>query len=107
MTASAKTGSNGTKPESAPERTCGLDRIQDARSYHLASLAHTAAFEAEHLCSQIYRTASERHLRDTGAAEEPNVADDLAMGDIASEAVSCLAAAVAYLTDLFASQLGG
>ena len=79
MTAPAKSASNGTKP--APDRTSGMARVREAQSYHLSSLAHDAAFEAERLCSQIYRTASDgySYLREPAATGAPNVADDLAI----------------------------
>ena len=101
MTAPAKSASNGTKP--APDRTSGMARVREAQSYHLSSLAHDAAFEAERLCSQIYRTASDgySYLREPAATGAPNVADDLAMHAKAREALACLATAITYLNYLF------
>jgi hypothetical protein len=102
MTAPAETAGNGTKP--APERVSGMARIRDAQSYHLSSLAHDAAFEAERLCSQIYRTASDgysSYLHEPTSAEAKNVADDPAIHDKAREALACLATAITYLNYLF------
>ena len=43
----AKTVSNGsTDPAGTPERISGVTRVRDAQVYHLASLAHDAAFVA-------------------------------------------------------------
>jgi hypothetical protein len=101
MTAPAKTASNGTK--AAPERVSGMARIREAQSYHLSSLAHDAAFEAERLCSQIYRTASDgfSYLHEPTATEAKNVADDPAIHAQAREALACLATAITYLNYLF------
>jgi hypothetical protein len=99
MTAPAKTASNGTKP--VPERISGMARVREAQSYHLASLAHDAAFEAERLCSQIYRTASDGYMREPATTEAPNVADDPAIHAKAHEALNCLVTAVTYLNYLF------
>lgn len=101
MTAPAKTASNGTKP--APERPSGMTRVREAQSYHLASLAHDAAFEAERLCSQIYSTASDgySYRLEPASTEAPNVADDPAIHAKAHEALECLATAITYLNYLF------
>ena len=58
MTTSTATSNGSTDPASAPERISGVTRVRDAQVYHLASLAHDAAFEAERLCNDIYRAAS-------------------------------------------------
>jgi hypothetical protein len=105
MTAPSKTAGNGTKPASndtKPERISGMARVREAQSYHLSSLAHDAAFEAERLCSQIYRTASDgySYLREP-TAEALNVADDPATLAKAREALACLATAITYLNYLF------
>jgi hypothetical protein len=99
MTAPAKTASNGTEP--APEQIHGIARIREAQSYHLSSLAQDAAYEAERLCSQIHRTASEGYLRVPGPAEAPDLADDPAIYGKAREALACLATAITYLNYLF------
>jgi hypothetical protein len=99
MTAPAKTASNGTKP--TPERTNGMARVRDAQIYHLASLAHDAAWEGERLCSGLYQTASAgysyQRQSEPGAL---NMADDPAIAAKTREAIACLYTAITYLTDL-------
>ena len=99
----AKAASNGTStgPAGTPERISGVTRIREAQAYHLVSVAHDAAYEAERLCNDIYRAASEAYLRDTNLSEAAEVLVDPAMTAKAEEAVICLATAVLYLTDLF------
>jgi hypothetical protein len=102
----AKAASNGdTGPAGTPERISGVARVRDAQVYHLASLAHDAAFEAERLCNDIYRAASDARFGDprSGDAREP--LDHQAMTAKAEEAVLCLVTAVLYLTDLFTGDL--
>ena len=98
----AKAASNGsTDPEGTPERMSGVTRVHEAEVYHLASVAHDAAFEAERLCNDIYRAASDARFGDSDAANAAGVLTDPAMIGKAEEAVICLATAVLYLTDLF------
>ena len=101
----AKAASNGGKaPAPAPERITGVTRVQEAQAYHLASVAHDAAFEAERLCNDIYRAASGAYLRESGSEAAKALADP-AMIRNAEEALICLATAVLHLSDLFASSL--
>jgi hypothetical protein len=105
MTAPTTAASNGhDKPRPTAERARGMTHVQQAQAYHLASLAHDAAFEAESLCNQIYRTASDGYLREP-ASETPGVATDPAMTVTAKEGIACLATALIYLIDLFGDQL--
>jgi hypothetical protein len=98
----AKAARNGsTDPVGTPERISGVTRVCEAQAYHLVSIAHDAAYEAERLCNDIYRTASDAYLRDTNLSEAAEVLADPAMTRKAEEAVICLATAVLYLTDLF------
>jgi len=98
----AKAASNGdTGPAGPPERISGVTRVRDAQVYHLASLAHDAAFEAERLCNDIYRAASDARFGDPRSGNEPAPLDHQAMTAKAEEAVLCLVTAVLYLTDLF------
>jgi hypothetical protein len=98
----AKAASDGTKdPASPPERISGVARVQDAQAYHLASVAHDAAFEAERLCNDIYRAATGPYLRESTA----ETLADPAMIRKAEDAVICLATAQVYLTDLFYGSL--
>jgi hypothetical protein len=98
MTAPAETASNGTKP--TPERPSGMARVRGSQTYHLASLAHDAAFEAERLCTQIYRTASDGYLREPATPETQNETDGQDRDGQVREAIACLYAAITYLTDL-------
>lgn len=103
----AKAASNGSStPAPAPERISGVTRVQEAQAYHLASVAHDAAFEAERLCNDIYRAASDSYQwgRDGEATARAALADP-AMIRKAEEAVTCLATAVLYLTGLFHGDL--
>jgi hypothetical protein len=98
----AKAASNGSNdPAGTPERISGVTRVREAQAYHLVSVAHDAAYEAERLCNDIYRAASDAYLRDANASEVAEVLADPAMIRKAEEAVICLATAVLYLTDLF------
>ena len=101
MTTTDKAASNGKAPADKPERINGVARVQEAQAYHLISVAHDAVYEAERLCNEIYRAASDAYLRDTGASNAADVLTDPAMAGKAEEAVLCLATAVLYLTDLF------
>ena len=59
MTAPVKAASNGAETtEPAPQRKTGMAHVHEAEAYHTATLAHDAAFEAERLCSDIYRAVS-------------------------------------------------
>ena len=108
MTTTAKAASNGSNaPASPPERISGVARVQEAQVYHLASVAHDAAYEAERLCNDIYRAASGTYLRDASTSEAADTLADPAMIGKAQEAVTCLATAVLYLTDLFHGSLTG
>jgi hypothetical protein len=102
----AKAASNGnTSPAAAPERISGVTRVRDAQVYHLASLAHDAAFEAERLCNDIYRAASNARFGDPRSGDAPPPLDHQAMTAQSEEAVLCLVTAVLYLTDLFTGDL--
>jgi hypothetical protein len=106
MTSTAKAASNGGKDTAAtPERMTGVNRVQEAEIYHLASVAHDAAFEAERLCNDIYRAASDARFGDSPGSTAVGVTADPAMIGKAEDAVICLATAVLYLTDLFYSNL--
>jgi hypothetical protein len=82
-----------------------VTRVRDAQVYHLASLAHDAAFEAERLCNDIYRAASDARFGDPGSSDASAPLDHQAMTAQAEEAVLCLVTAVLYLTDLFTGDL--
>jgi hypothetical protein len=103
----AKAASNGSPgPAGRRERASGVTRVCEAQAYHLASVAHDAAFEAERLCNDIYRAASDARFAD--AADSGSTLEALADPAIirkAEEAVICLATSVLYLTDLFHGNL--
>jgi hypothetical protein len=105
MTTTEATSNGDTGPVPAPERISGVTRVRDAQVYHLASLAHDAAFEAERLCNDIYRAASDARFGDPGSGNAPGPLDHRAMTTQAEEAVLCLVTAVLYLTDLFTGDL--
>jgi hypothetical protein len=97
-----KSASNGSTSAAKPERVSGMTRVQESEAYHAASIAHDAAFEAERLCNDIYRVASDVYLRDSGTSEFAAVLRGQAMLDKVQEAISCLAVAGQYLRDLLA-----
>jgi hypothetical protein len=102
MTSTIKAASNGSASAAAgkPERASGITRVQESEAYHAASVAHDAAFEAERLCNDIYRVASDAYLRDSGTSEAAAVLRDQVTLDKIQEAISCLAVAGQYLRDL-------
>lgn len=101
----AKAASNGSStPAPAPERISGVTRVQEAQAYHLASVAHDAAFEAERLCNDIYRAVADARFGDSPASTTEALTDPATIRK-AEEAVTCLATAVLYLTDLFGGSL--
>ena len=102
----AKADSNGSPdPAGTPERISGVTRVRDAQLYHLASLAHDAAYEAERLCDEVYRSASNAWFSDLGCETATEPFDRQAMTAKAEEAVTCMVTAVLYLSDLFTGQL--
>ena len=105
MTTANAASNGGTGPAPAPERISGVTRVRDAQVYHLASLAHDAAFEAERLCNDIYRAASDARFGDPGSGNAAAPLDHQAMTAKAEEAVTCMVTAVLYLSDLFTGQL--
>src|SRR5215470_17369572 len=105
MTTTEAASNGSTGPVPAPERISGVTRVRDAQVYHPASLAHDAAFEAERLCNDIYRAASDARFRDPRSGDAPAPLDHQAMTAKAEEAVLCLVTAVLYLTDLFTGDL--
>jgi hypothetical protein len=105
MTTAKAVSNGGTGPAGTPERISGVTRVRDAQVYHLASLAHDAAFEAERLCNDIWRAASDARFGDPGSGNARGPLDHQAMTAKAEEAVLCLVTAVLYLTDLFTGDL--
>ncbi len=103
MTAPVKAASNGSKPTSpAPERKTGMAYVREAEAYHVATVAHSAAFEAERLCNDIYRTASDAHF---GRDDSNQAVTDLTSPEMqhkVREAFDCLDAAQEHLRHLMA-----
>jgi len=96
----AKAASDGTAtPVSMPERVAGMARVEDAKAYHLASIAQDAACEAERLCTEIYRAATYAYLPSVSAGDADRL-DGAALRDKADEAIRCLTAAESYLRSL-------
>ena len=100
----SKTESNGSKTAApqARERITGWTRVVEAQAYHGVSIAHDAAFEAERLCNEIHRAASDAYLRDSraGLSEAAAVLDDPATQDKITEVVCCMAVAIEALCAL-------
>jgi hypothetical protein len=106
MTTTGKAASNGSPAAAAaPERISGIARVKEAEAYHISSVAHGAAFEAERLCHAVYRAASDAYLRDSATSEAASALADPAMQDTIREAVYCLVAAVDGLCSLMSEPL--
>ena len=105
-TTTTKAAANGSQQTAAePERATGMVRVEQAQAYHLASIAHDAAYEAERLCNDIYRAASSAYLRHGGGDRDAVQAiTGPAMRDKISEAVRCLVSAENYLRSLTAGE---
>ncbi len=101
MTESVKSVSNGSKAApSTPERKTGMAKVREAEAYHVVSVAHDAAFEAERLCDDIYRTASDAYF---GRGEQNEAAQLLASPEMQrkiQDAFGCLDAAQDHLRHL-------
>ena len=104
-TMTTKAAASGSQPTAAePERATGIALVKQAQAYHLASIAHNAAFEAERLCNDIYRAASSAYLRHVGDSDAVQAITGPAMRDKISEAVRCLVSAENYLRSLTAGE---
>ena len=105
MTATIKAVPNGSKTTAPaePERKSGMAYVREAEAYHLASLAHDAAFEGERICNTLSRQASETYLRSNDAAPEPESDTWAREGErsrLIDEAARCLDTAQHYLRSL-------
>jgi hypothetical protein len=100
MTTAKQASNGGRRPASPPDRTIGMARIKEAESYHLASVAHSAAFEGERLCNEIYRTAFDSYMRDTHVSEVAETLADPATQRKIEEAACCLVVAIEHLCSL-------
>jgi hypothetical protein len=100
-TAKPATGNGSNTTTTAPERPVGVAYVRDAEAYHLVTIAHVAAYEAERLCNQIYRAASETRFGDS--PDSVSAADVLADPDTKghmNEAIRCMNVAAGYLNTL-------
>ena len=110
MTTTTETASNGstqTASTGKPERLTGMAQVREAEAYHTASVMHDAIFEADRLCSAIYRAVTDAYLSriredqaDTEARSAAETAASTEVHDQAVEALRCLYSAQAYLQQL-------
>ena len=109
MTTTTTTASNSTAETLAgkPERLTGMAQVREAEAYHTASVMHDAIFEADRLCSAIYRAVTDAYLSrvredqaDTEARSAAETAASTEVRDQAVEALRCLYSAQAYLQQL-------
>ena len=112
MTTTTTAASNGstdtdTTTTGKPERLTGMAQVREAEAYHTASVMHDAIFEADRLCSAIYRAVTDAYLsrvREDQADAEARTAAETASSpevrDQAAEALRCLYAAQSHLQQL-------
>jgi hypothetical protein len=84
-----------------------MAQVREAEAYHTASVMHDAIFEADRLCSAIYRAVTDAYLtrlREDQADPEVRSAAEKASSpevrDQAAEALRCLYAAHNHLQNL-------
>ena len=106
-TAAAGNGSTETAATGKPERLTGMAQVREAEAYHTASVMHDAIFEADRLCSAIYRAVTDAYLTriredqaDPDASSAAEMASSPEVRDQAAEALRCLYAAQGYLQQL-------
>ena len=107
-TTTTATGNGSTDtPAGKPERLTGMAQVREAEAYHTASVMHDAIFEADRLCSAIYRAVTDAYLTrlredqaDTEAGTAAETADSPEVRGQAAEALRCLYAAQTYLQSL-------
>ena len=105
-TAAASNGSTDTAT-GTPERLTGMAQVREAEAYHTASVMHDAIFEADRLCSAIYRAVTDAYLTrvredqaDPEALSAAETADSPEVRGQAAEALRCLYSAQTYLQSL-------
>ena len=104
----AGNGSTDTAPATGkPERLTGMAQVREAEAYHTASVMHDAIFEADRLCSAIYRAVTDAYLsrvrEDQADPDAPSAAETAASAEVrdqAAEALRCLYAAQNHLQQL-------
>ena len=107
-TTTTATGNGGTDTATGtPERLTGMAQVREAEAYHTASVMHDAIFEADRLCSAIYRAVADAYLtrirEDQADVEAPSAAETAASAEVrdqAAEALRCLYSAQTYLQSL-------
>ena len=64
MTTTTTDAGNGSTDTATgtPERLTGMAQVREAEAYHTASVMHDAIFEADRLCSAIYRAVTDAYL---------------------------------------------
>ena len=109
MTTTTEAASNGgtkTVVTGKPERLTGMAQVREAEAYHTASVMHDAIFEADRLCSAIYRAVTDAYLTriqdqaDPEARTAAETASSPEVRDQAAEALRCLYSAQTYLQSL-------
>ena len=107
-TTTTATGNGSTDTTTGkPERLTGMARVREAEAYHTASVMHDAIFEADRLCSAIYRAVTDAYLTrvredqaDAEARTAAETADSPEVRGQAAEALRCLYAAQTHLQNL-------
>jgi hypothetical protein len=104
MTTTDKSASNGSKPTmpSKSERKTGMAYVREVTAYHVASVAHSAASEAERMCDDVYRTASDAYFGRDDSAEAVQALTSPEIQRKVREAFDCLDAAQEHLRHLMA-----
>jgi hypothetical protein len=109
MTTTITAARNGSTETATgkPERLTGMAQVREAEAYHTASVMHDAIFEADRLCSAIYRAVTEAYLsrirEDQADPEAPSAAETAASPEVrdqAAEALRCLYTAQSHLQQL-------
>ena len=99
-------GSTNTTATGKPERLTGMAQVREAEAYHTASVMHDAIFEADRLCSAIYRAVTDAYLtriEDQADTETRSAAETAASAEVrdqAAEALRCLYSAQSHLQQL-------
>jgi hypothetical protein len=109
MTTTTTAASNGGTATTTgkPERLTGMAQVREAEAYHTASVMHDAIYEADRLCSAIYRAVTDAYLTrvredqaDPEARTAAETADSPEVRGQAAEALRCLYSAQTYLQSL-------
>lgn len=111
-TTAVSKGSTETTTAGKPERLTGMAQVREAEAYHTASVMHDAIFEADRLCSAIYRAVTDAYLSrvredqaDTEARSATETAASPEVRDQAAEALRCLYSAQGHLQQLINYEL--